>query len=92
VTKKESNSTSSGQKLVGTRTIGRLRSGPRRFIKSSTTNKSNMELFEGDGLAGHIGQVDCDNHADTCCLGSSFRLIAFTNQVCSVTGFMEGME
>jgi len=93
VTKKESNSTSSGQgKLVGTRTIGKMRSGPPRFIKSSTTNKSNVELFEGDGLVGHIGQVDCDNHADTCCLGSSFRLIEFTNQVCSVTGFMDGME
>jgi len=86
------NGTSSNLKLSGTidqdkntRRIGKLMTRNRRTIMSY---KSQV-MTQKDG---HMAPVEIDNHADTCCLGSNFRLMTYTNQVCTVNGFLDGME
>ena len=35
----------------------------------------------------HSARMEMDSHADTCCAGSSFRLIEYTGQTCTVAPF-----
>jgi len=85
-TQGSSNGTSPRKRLKGTvRFIDKMVSGPRREVMSYKSS----EPVNRDGT---VAQTEIDNHADTCCLGKNFRLLTYTNHVCTVNGFLDGME
>lgn len=40
-------------------------------------------------IVGHQARCEMDTHADTCCLGSNFRVLSYTNMVCDVMPFLD---
>ena len=42
-----------------------------------------------DGEVGYNSTIEIDSHADTHCFGRNFHIVSRTEQVCSVTGFLD---
>ncbi len=65
-------------------------SGRRREASNATTRTvSTVGKDSKSTVVGHVARSEMDNHADTTCFGSNFRLMYYTNKVCDVTPFSE---
>ena len=67
-----------------------IASGPRhgeRVVKRARLDPAALTT----STAGHEASNEMDMRADTFCLGSNWRPVAFTGQKCSVKGFRDGL-
>jgi hypothetical protein len=45
-----------------------------------------------DTTPGHNSRNDMDMHADTCCAGTSWKILTFTGEICKVTPFLDSYD
>jgi hypothetical protein len=68
------------------RSLGMFRSSMR--LPSTQNNHTiSVSMIESEIHQGFHGYAELDSHADTCTIGASFKVIAYTEKSCSVTPF-----
>ena len=80
----------SGRDHLKTRDIQVIASGPRRgerVVKRARLDSAALTTY----TVGHEANNEMDTRADTSCLGSNWRPVVFTGQMCNVKGFHEGL-
>jgi len=73
------------------RFIGAIHSGTHKSSSRSSSNISSVTC-EQIHATNTSGRLELDTHADTACVGSDCRIIAYTEKVCQVTPYHPGYE
>lgn len=71
------------------RRIEAITSGPRSVMRRAKKTSSQNKL---DHVVGSTGTCEVDTAADTCCAGKNHRVLEWTGQTCSVSGFHDDYE